>query len=78
MGYNELLMSSRRATHDDPIHSKDRKGTAIKCSLSAPARTFRIRATYEMGYVVESLPGFVPYAVDLYFRSSVETRHVGR
>jgi hypothetical protein len=77
MGYNESFASSRLAMRDYPIPSKGRKERPYNCYLLAYARTFRIRAVYEMCYGVEPLFGFVPHAVDLYFRSSVETGHVG-
>ena len=59
------------------INSKDRKERPYNCYLLAYARIRKVRAAYEMCYVVEPLFGLVPHAVDLYFRSSVETGHVG-
>jgi len=52
------------------------KERLLSCYLLALARPLRIRTTYEMCYVVNPLLGFVPHAVDLYVKSSVETKYL--
>jgi hypothetical protein len=77
MGYNEVFTSTRLARQGCSINSKDRKERLYNCYLLAYARTFRIRAAYELCYALEPLLDGVPHAIDLYFRSSVETGHIG-